>query len=119
MAEKKRVHDAIQDIERLISDKNPPIDLKAFRDEWLKNIGGIAGLAKMLQQEWEEARPGGQTRARLTQLLVKVIDLTTPKTRIGDMEHLEEADLERLAAGLIQKVSNAEEETSVPTGILG
>lgn len=115
MAKKKSSENQIAILEKMISDKNPPIDLRALSDEWLKQSGGIKGLVQMLTEEWSSAKPGGQTRARLLQLRIHLLNLTTPKDRTGDLEHLEEKDLLRLHENLTNKVEGGQEdETSGP-----
>lgn len=115
MAKKKSSENQIAILEKMISDKNPPIDLRALSEEWVRQIGGIKGLVKNFIEEWNAAKPGGQTRARLMQLQTRLIDLTTRKDNSGDLEHLEEADLVRLVASMTSRVESGQEEQ--PAGL--
>lgn len=99
-------------IEKIVNMKEPPIDLNKVAVEWYKKIGGPAGLAERLEQEYVSSKVGGLTRTRLLEMLLRLTGKAFLDKSVADLSLITEKDLQGIAMELLSKVTKRGEKIS-------
>jgi hypothetical protein len=79
-------------------------DLKAILCQVVKRMGGPKGIAKIMLQEFETAKPGSMQRAMLLQMVMQGAKSVSAKENARDIGLISDDDLETEMLRLIGKL---------------
>lgn len=80
-------------LEKLLTAKSSPVDLKEIAYQFHQQIGGAKGFVKMVMDEFKKTKIGSLARGRIMQLMTKLFEIGTPKERVGETALLSDQDL--------------------------
>lgn len=80
-------------LEKLLTVKNSPVDLKEIAYQFHQQVGGAKGFVKMVMDEFKKTKVGSLARGRIMQLMTKLFEIGTPKERVGETALLSDQDL--------------------------
>lgn len=89
----KSLTQTIKSLEGIIASKESPVDIKKIAHIWLAKVGGPAGFVRMLQREYKLCDSGSLARSRIMDLMLKLLQMATPKEQFGDYGDLNDDDL--------------------------
>ena len=81
-----------------------PADLRRVTESFFAKVGGATAFAEMLYADWQASPAGGMTRAKIYDLLLRMMQLAEKDTPKEDFHQLTDDDLARVAANLMTTI---------------
>ena len=103
-----RASSGFKSLESILTSKDSPIDIKEVAYQLMGLVGGGAGLAQMIKAEYASTEAGSLARARALDLMVKMLQIASPKDGAEDTSYLTDDDIAETVRGEIQKLGISE-----------
>ena len=84
--------------------KASPADLRHVTESFFAKVGGATAFAEMLYDDWKASPAGGMTRAKIYDLLLRLMQLAEKGQTKEDFHEMTDDDLARVASNLMEKV---------------
>lgn len=91
-------------LESILTASDSPIDIKEVAYQLMNLVGGAAGLAILIKEEYNASEAGSLARTRALDIMVKMLQIAAPKDGVEDTSYLTDEDLAEIARDELRRM---------------